>query len=126
LLVVHDKAGQVNLQDEDLNLYHKLKKRISTSKAKKHYIDLLLSGEIVPFKCRAGSRYLYVDEFGKVRYCSQQMAQYEKPLLDFTAGDLRTNFYSYKNCNEKCTIGCARNCSSLDQWRSQNDLKATG
>ena len=31
---------------------------------------MIESGE-APFKCRSGSRYLYVDEFGSVHWCYQ-------------------------------------------------------
>ena len=37
-----------------------------------------------PFKCRAGSRYLYIDEFGNVNWCSQTRTVWSKPLANYT------------------------------------------
>ena len=50
--------------------------------------DMLRDGSS-PFKCRAGGRYLYVDEFGLVSYCSQRRGTPGIDLLDYTADDVR-------------------------------------
>lgn len=119
ILVVHDSEGQMKLSNDDFALYKKLKQKISDSPSRKNYTDKLLSGSTAPFKCRGGSRYLYIDEFGKVHYCSQKMDIYEKDIMEFGLEDLRSNFYTEHPCSDKCTIGCARNSSSLDEWRKQ-------
>jgi hypothetical protein len=119
VLVVHDHAGQVKLSESEGALYRQLTASLPRRKASGASVANFLVGATAPFKCRAGARYLYVDEFGQVRYCSQQKAQYGKPLLDLTAADLRENFYAFKPCHAGCSIGCARNCSALDQWRYQ-------
>ena len=41
--------------------------------------------------------------------------------MDYTAADLREQFYAYKSCNETCTLGCARSSSQLDNWRAWKD-----
>ena len=46
-----------------------------------------------PFKCRAGGRYLYVDEFGDVSYCSQRRGIPGIDFLDYTADDVEREFY---------------------------------
>ena len=81
------------------------------------------SGE-APFKCRSGSRYLYVDEFGAVHWCYQTRDVFSKDLLAYTYADLREQFDTPKNCNTHCTIGCARTASATDEWRSQSGLGA--
>jgi MoaA/NifB/PqqE/SkfB family radical SAM enzyme len=119
VLVVHDSEGQMKLSEENFELYKKLKNKISKSPSKKNYTDKLLSGETAPFKCRGGSRYLYIDEFGFVHYCSQKMDLYKKDIMELDLNELRTNFYTKHPCSDYCTIGCARNSSSLDEWRKQ-------
>lgn len=118
-LVVHDENGQMKLSREDLDLYHVLKERIYKSSTKKIYLDELLAGKSAYFKCRAGSRYLYIDEFGIVHQCSQTMQEYGKSLTEFSVDDLKKNFYTPHHCADRCTIGCARTNSTLDGWRQQ-------
>lgn len=78
--------------------------------------DLLERGES-PFKCRACSRYLYVDEFGDVHWCSQKRGVFQKPLVDYSFEDLRNQFHKHKGCSTKCTLGCVRTASILGNWR---------
>lgn len=80
---------------------------------------MLRDGE-APWKCRAGARYLYVDEFGKVNYCSQRRDEIDIPLLEYTRGDLIRQFDAPKGCEDKCTIACVRRASSFDEWRAQD------
>jgi hypothetical protein len=80
--------------------------------------DMLQDGSS-PFKCRAGGRYLYVDEFGKVNYCSQRRGEPGVDLLDYTADDVEREFYTPKGCEAQCTIGCVRRASAFDGWRAQ-------
>lgn len=121
VLLVHGPDGQVKLSPEELAVYQKIKKVIP-----KHfyemsdYRDRIIKEGNAPFKCRAGSRYLYVDEFGKVHWCSQTRGVFEKDLLDYTEKDLKDQFYSYKSCQEACTLGCVRSSSQMDNWRGQD------
>ena len=79
----------------------------------------MLQGGTAPWRCRAGARYLYVDEFGKVAYCSQRRAEPDISLLDYTRADLKRAYHSPKGCENSCTIACVRRASSLDEWRPQ-------
>lgn len=72
-----------------------------------------------PFKCRAGARYLYVDELGVVRWCSQTREQFGVPLAAYDASWLRQQFHTEKPCAATCTVGCARTNSAPDAWRPQ-------
>ena len=120
VLLVHGPDGQVKLSTEELAVYKKIKKIIP-----KHfyemsdYKDKIIKDGKSPFKCRAGSRYLYVDEFGKVHWCSQTRGVFEKDLLAYTEQDLKEQFYSYKSCQTACTLGCVRSSSQYDNWRGQ-------
>jgi MoaA/NifB/PqqE/SkfB family radical SAM enzyme len=80
--------------------------------------DILLEGS-APFKCRAGGRYLYVDELGLVSYCSQRRGDPGIDLLDYTPDDVEREFYTKKGCEARCSIGCARRASAFDEWRMQ-------
>jgi hypothetical protein len=72
-----------------------------------------------PFRCRAGSRYLYVDQEGIVHWCAQTAEAFGIPLAEYSADDLRRQYNTHKACNPRCTIGCARSCSRPDQWFPQ-------
>lgn len=128
VLLVHDHDGQVKLSEEELQVFHKIKEMIPKSFPEfTDYRDEMIAEGKAPFKCRAGSRYLYVDEFGVVSWCSQTRHVFRKDLLDYTYQDLKREFYSYKSCQDQCTLGCVRASSSVDGWRSQeapaNSLK---
>lgn len=75
----------------------------------------LLRGERPRWKCRAGARYLYVDEDGLVQLCASQMGRLAKPLLEYTVRDLREQSLTYKGCEEGCSVGCAYRCSLVDE-----------
>ncbi|MDH3728510.1 MAG: radical SAM protein [Myxococcales bacterium] len=79
----------------------------------------MLQGGTAPWRCRAGARYLYIDEFGKVAYCSQRRAEPGTPLLEYTRADLKREYDRPKGCEDGCTIACVRRASSLDEWRPQ-------
>ena len=39
--------------------------------------------------------------------------------LTYSLDDLRRQFYSIKECNSTCSIGCSRTASAYDEWRAQ-------
>jgi MoaA/NifB/PqqE/SkfB family radical SAM enzyme len=120
VLLIHDHDGQVKLSEEELKVYHRIKKMIPRSFPEfTDYRDTMIAEGSAPFKCRGGSRYLYVDEFGKVAWCSQTRSFFSKDLMEYSYEDLKREFYSYKSCHDKCTLGCVRAASSVDGWRPQ-------
>lgn len=120
VLLVHDNEGQLKLTPEEVKAFEKIVKTLPKSRIDfSNYRKRLVRNGTAPFKCRAGSRYLYIDEFGKVNWCSQTRDIWSKPLMDYTLDDLREQFFKYKSCNATCTIGCARSCSQVDFWRPQ-------
>lgn len=121
VLLIHGPDGQVKLNDEELKAYRAIKKMIpKTYYEFSDYRDEIIRTGSAPFKCRAGSRYLYVDEFGIVTWCSQTRDAFRKDLMDYTFDDLKEQFTTYKSCQDKCTLGCVRSASSYDNWRFQN------
>ena len=120
VLLVHDQHGQLQLNERERQVYERIVKKLPKSWMDfSGYRKRLVRDGVAPFKCRAGSRYLYIDEFGRVNWCSQTRGVWSKPLLEYTRADLRAQFYSYKSCHETCTLGCARSASQLDNWRAQ-------
>ncbi|MGH8093782.1 MAG: radical SAM protein [Chthoniobacterales bacterium] len=128
VLLVHDQQGQLKLKPEEVKAFQRIVDRLPKSWVDfSSYRKRLVRDGSAPFKCRAGSRYLYIDEFGNVNWCSQTRTVWSKPLMDYTAADLREQFYAYKSCNETCTLGCARSSSQLDNWRAwKNGTQANG
>ncbi|MCH8200991.1 MAG: radical SAM protein, partial [Chloroflexi bacterium] len=55
------------------------------------YGKKLLQGETPDWTCRAGSRYLYVDEHGDVQLCASQLGRLQKPIIEYTKDDLNAN-----------------------------------
>lgn len=123
--LMHDADGQIQpglLRDKLVATYDEMRR--SSNKSFLHQTgegwedDMLRDGSS-PFKCRAGGRYLYVDEFGAVSYCSQRRGSPGIDILDYTADDIEREFYRAKGCEAQCTIGCARRASAFDGWRAQ-------
>jgi MoaA/NifB/PqqE/SkfB family radical SAM enzyme len=120
VLYLHDHGGQLQLRHEELALSHAIAREIGTRfKEGEDYRTRLASGGGAPFKCRAGSRYLYVDAGGVVRWCSQTRDAFGIPLARYDRQELRRQFETQKPCNVRCTVGCARHASSVDWWRPQ-------
>ncbi len=124
--LLHDKMGQLDpgLAGAELPaLYKEMRGR--SKKSIFHHVgegweDAMIEKRNVPFRCRAGGRYLYVDEHGTVSYCSQRRSEPNIQLLDYTSQDAREAFETPKGCEASCTIACVRRASALDEWRGQH------
>jgi hypothetical protein len=117
VLLIHDPGGQLALSPEDLRAYRQVQRLIGWHwKDAFDYRERLLREGRAPFRCRAGSRYLYIDERGFAHWCAQTMRDFGKPLDEYGPEDLRRQFYTAKACNAACTIGCARSCSMADRF----------
>jgi len=77
-----------------------------------------VEGRTNDWRCRAGSRYLYICEDGLVHYCSQQRGAPGVPLGDYTRADVKREFLTAKTCSPACTIGCVHKISYIDHWRA--------
>jgi MoaA/NifB/PqqE/SkfB family radical SAM enzyme len=121
VLLIHGPDGQIKLTQEELAVYRRIKQVIESHPfdASK-YKDKIIEKGSHPFKCRAGSRYLYVDENGLVSWCSQTRQYFSKALAEYTPADLKEQFYTYKSCQDRCTLGCVRTASNFDNWRGQD------
>lgn len=121
VLVLHDGTGQIHLTEAERRVFAEVKRTLGGRRFREahDYRERILSEGRAPFKCRAGSRYLYVDEFGDVHWCSQTRGVFRKALADYNADDLKQQFYTRKGCADTCTLGCVRTQSAYDEWRSQ-------
>lgn len=128
--LMHGPDGQLDagLAGEELaTLYRELRDRSRKTifhHAGEGWEDRMISAGSAPFKCRAGSRYLYVDEFGKVSYCSQRRGDPGTPLLEYGRAEMQQAFDAPKGCEAQCTIACVRRASFYDGWRSQRGAPA--
>ncbi len=119
--LLHDGKGKLRLGGKERKTYS-----LACSLRNRPFWDIwdfekeLIEKSESPFKCRAGSRYLYIDELGMVQWCSQKRGVLQKPLSDYCIGDLKNQFYRYKDCSRNCTLGCARQASFMDGWRWQH------
>lgn len=120
ILVIHDDEGQIKADQANLLVLDEAKRRMGRRFSESGgYRERLLAAQPAPFKCRAGARYLYVDEYGLVHWCSQKKSLFAKPLLDYTSADLAAQFHTPKPCTDYCTVGCVRSTSAYDEWRRQ-------
>ncbi len=119
--LIHNAKGYVTISGEPyLELYEEFYRRGKPFTFLDYeYGKKLLQGERPRWKCRAGARYLYVDEHGKVQLCASQMGRLGKPIEEYTTQDLNEHANTYKGCEEGCSVGCAFRCSLLDDDKPQ-------
>jgi MoaA/NifB/PqqE/SkfB family radical SAM enzyme len=77
----------------------------------------LANGRTNDWHCRAGCRYLYVCEEGRVHWCSQQRGFPGVALEDYGASDLRREYDREKACAPRCTVGCVHRVAQVDELR---------
>ena len=77
----------------------------------------LMHGRSNDWKCRAGARYLYVAEDGKVHWCSQQRGTPGIPLLEYGLADIKREYATPKGCSPTCTLSCVHQMSMFDRYR---------
>jgi len=125
--LMHDDLGKIIsglVGDDALPAFHNEITRISRKSVFHHFGEgweaRMLTEGTAPWKCRAGARYLYVDEDGIVSTCSQRRGKPGIPLLEYDHERLVYEWHLPKGCDQRCTIGCVRRASSIDEWRAQD------
>jgi MoaA/NifB/PqqE/SkfB family radical SAM enzyme len=119
--IIHDGRGQLGSFDErQMGVYRELQGMGSRgdTRVNRFFQDNLAHGRPNQWRCRAGARYLYVDEGGLVHYCSQQRGTPGIPLMQYTVEDLRREYDTPKGCAPYCTVNCVQRVALFDNWRS--------
>jgi MoaA/NifB/PqqE/SkfB family radical SAM enzyme len=127
--IIHDGDGQLKpLKDEEARVYHAMTHRKKTNYSQfDKFQEAIVAGRPNNWRCRAGSRYLYICEDGLVHYCSQQRGFPGRPLAEYTREDVKREFMTAKSCAPNCTIGCVHRISYIDHWRApQTRMVAPG
>lgn len=73
-----------------------------------------LAGRPVEWKCSGGFKFLYVDEFGTVRACSQVHLRERVNVMDMTPARLKGND-CHKQCEKECGVSCVIQTSLMTQ-----------
>src|SRR6201998_1274254 len=118
--IIHDGSGQLKpLQPEEAKVYFEMTNRKKTNYAQfDKFQEAIAQGRPNDWRCRAGSRYLYICEDGLVHYCSQQCGYPGVPIAESTTADVKREFLTAKSCAPNCTIGCVHRISHIDHWRA--------
>src|SRR3954463_7762971 len=124
--IIHNGDGQLlPLGEEERRVYHAMKAMEKGSYARINgFQDNIAAARPNDWRCRAGSRYLYVCEDGLVHYCSQQRGYPAKPLEQYTTEDVRREYLTEKACAPYCTVSCVHYVSYFDFWRGEQTLKS--
>ena len=122
--LIHDGNGQLQaLGPREGEIFEEImalgKRSFSRVNAFQHNIA---AGRENNWRCRAGSRYLYICEDGLVHYCSQQRGYPGIPLAEYTSDHLRREFFTKKGCAPRCTVSCVHQISVVDSWRAPQTL----
>jgi MoaA/NifB/PqqE/SkfB family radical SAM enzyme len=118
--IIHDGDGQLKpLKGDEARVYFEMTHRRKTNYSRFDlFQEAIVQGLPNDWRCRAGSRYLYICEDGLVHYCSQQRGYPGVPLAGYNTADVKREFLTAKSCAPNCTIGCVHRISYIDHWRA--------
>ena len=117
--VIHDDDGTLKpLTEKEKEIFHAVKKLGNKDHARLNWFqDTIAEGQPYEWRCRSGSRYLYICEDGKVHWCSQQRGYPGVPLEEYTWEDFKREYKTEKWCAPTCTIQCVHQVGILDNSR---------
>jgi MoaA/NifB/PqqE/SkfB family radical SAM enzyme len=123
--IIHDSNGQLQpLGPHEREIFEEImslgKHSFSRFNSFQHNIA---AGKPNQWRCRSGSRYLYICENGLVHWCSQQRGMPAVPLATYTQADLDREYLTVKPCAPYCTVSCVQQVAILDNWRGPQTLK---
>jgi MoaA/NifB/PqqE/SkfB family radical SAM enzyme len=118
--VIHDETGQVkDMGEHERYIFSDIKKLRKRNFTRVDWFQKkLVRGQANEWRCRAGSRYLYICEDGLVHHCSQQRGYPGIPLEEYTPELRRREYSSQKHCAPLCTISCVQQVATIDNWRA--------
>jgi MoaA/NifB/PqqE/SkfB family radical SAM enzyme len=125
--IIHDGNGQLKaLGERDQEIFEEImtlgKRSFSRFNDFQHSVA---RGKEHQWRCRSGSRYLYICEDGLVHWCSQQRGYPGIALTDYTPEMRHREYYTDKFCGPRCTVSCVQQVGILDNWRDPQNLKPT-
>ena len=118
--IIHDGDGQLKpLRRDEARVYFEMRRMRKRNYSRfNQFQEAIAQGLPNDWRCRAGSRYLYICEDGLVHYCSQQRGYPGVPVTEYTREDLKREFLTAKSCAPNCTISCVHQVSHIDHWRA--------
>ena len=123
--ILHDGSGQLEpLGTREQEIFREIMSLGKRSFTRvNRFQRQIAAGRENNWRCRAGSRYLYVCEDGLVHYCSQQRGYPGVPLGEYSADRRRREFLTKKGCAPRCTVSCVHQISVVDGWRAPQTLE---
>ncbi len=123
--ILHDGNGQLQpLGQREREIFEEImqlgKRSFTRVNGFQHNIAAGLENN---WRCRAGSRYLYICEDGLVHYCSQQRGYPGIPLAQYTDEQRHREFLTKKGCAPHCTVSCVHQISTVDFWRGRQTIE---
>ena len=119
--IIHNGDGQLRpLDPVSLKVFEQIRQLNKSSYSRLNkFQENIAHGRPNDWRCRAGARYLYVDEEGLVHYCSQQRGYPGVPLSQYTVKDIRREYLTEKSCAPLCTISCSHQTAYMDWYRGK-------
>jgi MoaA/NifB/PqqE/SkfB family radical SAM enzyme len=123
--IIHDNNGQLKpLGQRETEIFEEImtlgKRSFSRFNEFQHNVA---RGREHNWRCRSGSRYLYICEDGLVHWCSQQRGYPGIPLTQYTPELRRHEYFTDKFCAPRCTVSCVQQVGILDNWRDPQTRK---
>jgi MoaA/NifB/PqqE/SkfB family radical SAM enzyme len=123
--IIHDHNGQLKpLGPREQEIFEEImtlgKRSFSRFNEFQHNVA---RGREHNWRCRSGSRYLYICEDGLVHWCSQQRGYPGIPLSQYTPEMRHREYFTEKFCAARCTVSCVQQVGILDNWRAPQNLK---
>jgi MoaA/NifB/PqqE/SkfB family radical SAM enzyme len=123
--IIHDHNGQLKpLGPREQEIFEEImtlgKRSFSRFNDFQHSVA---RGKEHDWRCRSGSRYLYICEDGLVHWCSQQRGYPGIPLAQYTDEMRHREYYTAKHCAPMCTVSCVQQVGIIDNWRGPQTLK---
>ncbi len=124
--LIHDGSGQLQpLGQREQEIFEEIMSLGKRSFSRVNWFQHnIAAGRENDWRCRAGSRYLYVCEDGLVHYCSQQRGYPGIPLDQYTEERRRREFLTKKGCAPRCTVSCVHQISVVDSWRAPQTFES--
>jgi MoaA/NifB/PqqE/SkfB family radical SAM enzyme len=122
--ILHDGNGQLQpLGSREQEIFEEIMSLGKQSFSRVNYFQHnIAKGKENTWRCRAGSRYLYICEDGLVHYCSQQRGYPAIPLAEYTDEQRHREFLTKKSCAPRCTVSCVHQIAVVDAWRAPQTL----